>query len=30
MARYAPVTHISEQEVFDKAKGIINDIESEI
>jgi hypothetical protein len=30
MAHYAPVTHISEQEVFDKAKGIINDIESEI
>lgn len=30
MARYAPVTHISEQEVFDKAKGIINDIENEI
>jgi hypothetical protein len=30
MARYAPVTHISENEVFDKAKGIINDIEDEI
>lgn len=30
MARYAPVTHISQQEVFDKAKGIINDIENEI
>jgi len=30
MARYAPVTHISEQEVFEKAKGIINDIENEI
>jgi hypothetical protein len=27
MARYAPVTGISEQEVFDKAKSIINDIE---
>lgn len=27
MARYAPVTGIAEQEVFDKAKGIINDIE---
>lgn len=30
MARYAPVTHISEKEVFEKAKGIINDIENEI
>ncbi len=30
MARYAPVNHISEQEVFDKAKGIINDIENKI
>jgi hypothetical protein len=30
MARYAPVTHISQQEVFKKAKGIINDIENEI
>jgi hypothetical protein len=30
MARYAPVTHISKQEVFEKAKGIINDIENEI
>jgi len=30
MARYAPVTHISEKEVFEKAKGIINDIEDEI
>lgn len=30
MARYAPVTHISEQEVFEKAKSIINDIENEI
>jgi hypothetical protein len=30
MARYAPVTHISENEVFEKAKGIINDIEDEI
>jgi len=28
MARYAPVSGISEQEVFDKAKGIINDIEN--
>lgn len=27
MARYAPVTEIAEQEVFDKAKSIINDIE---
>lgn len=27
MARYAPVTGIAEQEVFDKAKSIINDIE---
>lgn len=30
MARYAPVTHISKQEVFDKAKTIINDLENEI
>ncbi len=30
MARYAPVKHISQQEVFEKAKGIINDIENEI
>jgi len=30
MARYAPVTHISESEVFEKAKSIINDIENEI
>lgn len=30
MARYAPVTHISKQEVFEKAKGIINDIENKI
>jgi hypothetical protein len=30
MARYAPVTHISEKDVFEKAKGIINDIEDEI
>jgi len=30
MARYAPVTHISKQEVFEKAKGIINDLENEI
>jgi hypothetical protein len=30
MARYAPVTHISKQEVFERAKGIINDIENEI
>jgi len=30
MARYAPVTHIAAKEVFEKAKGIINDIEDEI
>ncbi|BAU53868.1 BatD family protein [Mucilaginibacter gotjawali] len=30
MARYAPVTHISEREVFEKAKSIINEIENEI
>lgn len=30
MARYAPVAGISEQEVFDKAKGIINDIENHV
>ncbi len=30
MARYAPVNHISKQQVFEKAKGIINDIENEI
>ncbi|WP_259070565.1 BatD family protein [Mucilaginibacter sp. X4EP1] len=30
MARYAPVNHISEQDVFEKAKAIINDIENEI
>lgn len=30
MARYAPVTHISEKEVYERAKGIINDIEDEI
>ncbi|MES2425937.1 MAG: BatD family protein [Bacteroidota bacterium] len=30
MARYAPVTHISTQEVFEKAKNIINAIENEI
>ena len=30
MARYAPVTHIAAKEVFEKAKGIINDIENEI
>ncbi len=30
MARYAPVTHISQQEVFEKAKDIINDIENKI
>ena len=30
MTRYAPVKHISPQEVFEKAKGIINDIENEI
>jgi hypothetical protein len=30
MARYAPVNHISKQEVFEKAQGIINDIENKI
>lgn len=30
MARYAPVTGISEQQVFDKAKHMINDIENKI
>lgn len=30
MARYAPVTHISEKEVFEKARDIIKDIENEI
>ena len=30
MARYAPLTHISEQEVLEKAKDIINDIDHEI
>ena len=30
MARFAPVTHISKQEVFEKAKGIIGDIENKI
>lgn len=30
MARYAPVTHITQQEVFEKAKGIISDIENKI
>jgi len=30
MARYAPVTHISLTEVFEKAKSIIDDIENEI
>lgn len=30
MARFAPVTGISKQEVFDKAKNIINSIEDEI
>ena len=30
MARYAPVSGISEQEVFEKAKGIINDIENHV
>ncbi|MES2276700.1 MAG: BatD family protein [Bacteroidota bacterium] len=30
MARFAPVSGISEQEVFDKAKNMINDIEDEI
>ncbi|MHA4896165.1 BatD family protein [Pedobacter sp. PWIIR3] len=28
MARYAPVTNLSEQEVFEKSKRIINDIEN--
>ena len=30
MARFAPVTGISQQEVFDKAKNIINEIEAKI
>ena len=30
MARYAPVTQISEEEMFEKAKGIIKDIDNEI
>ncbi|MDN5288569.1 MAG: protein BatD [Mucilaginibacter sp.] len=30
MARYAPVSGISEQQVFDKAKNMINDIEDKI
>ena len=30
MARYSPVKHISEKDVFEKAKGVINDIENEI
>ncbi|HVW96908.1 MAG TPA: BatD family protein [Mucilaginibacter sp.] len=30
MARFAPVTHITRQEVFEKAKGIISDIEKKI
>jgi hypothetical protein len=30
MARYAPVSGISEQQVFDKAKNMINDIENKI
>ena len=30
IARYAPVSGISEQQVFDKAKNIINDIEDKI
>jgi hypothetical protein len=30
MARYAPVTNIAENEVFEKAKGIIDNIENEI
>ncbi|WPU93970.1 BatD family protein [Mucilaginibacter sabulilitoris] len=30
MARYAPVSGISEQQVFDKAKNMINDIENEV
>ena len=30
MARFAPVKGISEQEVFDRTKNIINDIEDKI
>lgn len=30
MARFAPVTGISEQQVFDKAKNTINEIENKI
>jgi len=30
MARFAPVTNISEQQVFDKAKNTINEIENKI
>ena len=30
MARFAPVTGISQQQVFDKAKNIINEIEDKI
>lgn len=30
MARYAPVTNISEQQVYNKAKNVISDIEDEI
>jgi hypothetical protein len=30
MARYAPVSGISEQQMFDKAKNMINDIENKI
>ncbi|MDO3640867.1 BatD family protein [Mucilaginibacter sp. L3T2-6] len=30
MARFAPVTHITKEEVFEKAKGIISDIENKI
>jgi len=30
MARFAPITGISEQEVYEKAKNVINDIEDEI
>ena len=30
MARYAPVTHINQVEIFEKAKGIIKDLENEL
>jgi hypothetical protein len=30
MARFAPVSGISEQEVFEKAKNMINNIEDKI